>query len=170
MTYTATWLKEAYNRGKDVVGVSMTNAAYDKESMKCDHWATYEYTDTNGWYSHHTETKHTQPTAKKTKDSGFAYTVNLFGNRSSMNACLNAGVIEHYNNEFISIRFTCDPLNKNAKYTIFASSYNHWESNVSVTPSISISSSGSISVGVSGGKKNYYHDIDGNAYIKYRYI
>lgn len=171
VTYTSTWLKEAYYREKDVMGLEFVNVASDKSSFKCDHWATYtcKSMDGNGKYSYREETKHTKPTAKKVKGAGFTYTVNLFGDRASMNANKGAGVIENYKNEFITIQFTCDPVDTNSKYTIFSSVYNHWESDISVNPSISIGTGG-ISVDVSAGVTNYYNEFDKNVSVKFEFL
>lgn len=167
VSYTATWLKEAYYREKDVLGVNIKEANYDKSSLECSHKATHTWTrtvylDKQAFKTNKKEELSTNPTSKNTGVTGFTYTVNLFGNRKKMNYL---GVSnEKYTNETISIKFTCKP--SSGKNVVFASDYYHWESNSSVSPSISISAGG-ISVGISNGSNNHYHKLDGNNYIDF---
>ena len=170
VSYTASWLKEAYYRGKDVLGVTMKRAYYDKSSLKCYHsakhyWTQTVYLDKHAFRRNYSETLNTKPTAKNTGVSGFTFTVNLFGERNKMNGLGISN--EKYTNEYINIRFTCKASSK--KNVIMATDYNHWKSNKSVSPSISISGGG-ISVGVSGRSTNYYQKLDGNAYVNFNHI
>lgn len=170
VSYTASWLKEAYYRGKDVLGVTMKRADYDKNSLKCYHtanhsWTQTVYIDKHAFRSNHSEQLSTNPTAKHTGISGFTFTVNLFGERNKMNGLGISN--EKYSNEYINIRFTCSASSK--KNVVFSSDYNHWKSNISVSPSISVSEEG-VSVGVSGSKTNYYQKLDGNAYVNFNHI
>lgn len=170
VSYTASWLKEAYYRGKDVLGVTMKRADYNKNSLKCYHtvnhsWTQTVYLDKHPFKTNHSETLSTNPTAKHTGTYGFTYTVNLFGERNKMNGLGISN--EKYTNEYINIRFTCKASSK--KNVIFATDYNHWESNISVSPNVGITEDG-ISIGVSGTKTNYYHKLDGNAYVNFNHI
>ena len=137
VTYTATWLKEAWYREKDVLGVNTENVVFHKSSIKCDHWATLKTYNGNGT-NQKTISKHTQPTNKQVNAKSIAYTVNLFGNRSDMCAWTANDYYQEYVNEFITIQFTCEPNNTTSEDCItIASQYFHWEDNASVTPSIS---------------------------------
>ena len=95
------------------------------------------------------------------------YTVNLFGDRTNMNRNLRQGVQEYYDNEKIQIKFQCKPTSKKA--TILTTHYWHSKTNKSISPSIGFSSGG-VSVGVSGSSKNYYEEINHNAYLVYNHI
>lgn len=170
VSYTATWLKEAYYRGKDVLGVTMKRANYNKNSLKCYHtvnhsWTQTVYLDKHAFRTNHSERLSTNPTAKHTGVSGFTFTVNLFGERNKMNGLGISN--EKYTNECINITFTCKASSK--KSVVLATDYNHWKSNISVSPSISVSEEG-ISVGISGEKTNYYQKLDGNAYVNFKHL
>lgn len=168
VTYTATWLDEAYYRNKDVLGVNLTNAAINKSSVKCDHWVDYErYTLT----SKTKKKMHTKPTTKIWGDggNGVAFIVNLFGDRADIKLGNMVHERQYYKNEYITIRFSCNVENRNNKYVKLTSKYSHLETSKSLSPSVSFSSGG-FSVSVSGSSKNYYHTIANNAYIKYKYI
>lgn len=171
VTYTATWLDEAYYRNKDVCGVTVSNAVINRNSWSCDHWATYSFTNYKTGKTS-TQSLHSKPNAYTISDSGsgVCYTVNLWGDRTSMNAVVASGAgVEHYKNEFITIKFNCEIASKKTKYVTFTSRYAHSETNKSISPSISLSSGG-LSVAVSGSKTNYYNIISRNAYLPYKYI
>lgn len=174
VTAKATWVKEAHYRNKDVFGVRVSRADIISKSWKCEHTVTHrtESFVGQGIFGKWIKTKDnpkTNPTAWKIvgKGDGIMYTVNLFGDRTNMNRNLRQGVQEYYDNEKIQIKFQCKPTSKKA--TILTTHYWHSKTNKSISPSIGFSSGG-VSVGVSGSSKNYYEEINHNAYLVYNHI
>lgn len=179
VTAKATWVKEAHYRNKDVFGVRVSRADIITNSWKCEHTATHRTESFVGqgifgkWVKAK-DNKKTNPTAWKMvgNGDGITYTVNLFGDRTDMNWNLRQGVNEYYDNEKIQIKFQCKPTSKKA--TKLTTHYWHSKTNKSISPSIGFSTSGTsfggISVGVSGSSKNYYEEINHNAYLVYNHI
>ena len=170
VTASATWLKEAYYRNKDVFMVSVDNADIISKSYSCTHTATYSY------FSMYTG--NTIENVRKTKPNtyyitnngdGIAYVVNLFDSRPNLIAVQASGAgITNYKNEKITIKFKCTVANENVKKVTLVPHYFHAKTNVSVSPKISVSQGG-ITVSASGKSKNYYKEITNNSILQYNY-
>lgn len=166
VTAKAYWLEEAYYKNIDVFGVTVKNGNIIKNTAKCTHTANYiSYSSyyKNGEYK---EKLVTHPDAFKNKVDAIACKVNLFGDRTKINAAIQANVYDYYKDEYIELKFQCRYENT---YVIFATSYNHAATNKNISPSISFSNSG-ISVGVSGSSSDYYSELSYNAYMDYKHI
>lgn len=166
-TYTASWLKEAYYRGKDVLGVTFSNFDITEKSWSCKHTATYKCIGQGLDASN--EMKENPTTYYcGSGGSGIAFQVNLFGNRDEINGSAGAGVYESYDNEKIVITFNGTPTNNSTPNCKFTSDYWHLKTSRNLSPSVSVSSSG-LSVSVSGGKTNEYERITNNAYLLFKH-
>ncbi|MFQ9514227.1 MAG: hypothetical protein ACLRZ9_00220 [Eubacterium sp.] len=160
---TATWLKDAYYKNKDVFGVSLKNATVVNKTSKCYHTGTLKYYYGGKWNSKYYSTN---PTAKTVSTDGIAYTVNLFGTRGvGVLADSDAGYFE---NETIMITFDCNVDNTKIKKIVLVPHYKHSKTSKSISPNVSVSTSG-ISVSVSGSTKNYYEEITRNPLLEFYY-
>lgn len=169
VTYTATWLEEAYYRNKDVCGVTVSdNAVIDSKTCKCYHNATFKTYNEGTCIS---KKLHTEPKTHIMGDSGsgVAFIVNLFGDRNTMQFWKAGGTYQYYINESITVTFCCEQRSKKAKILTFTSKYSHSKTNKSFTPSISLSKGG-LSVGVSKSGSNYYSDITNNIILNFKPI
>ena len=171
VTFQATWLEEAYYRGKDVVGVSLDNMRIIDNSWSCKH--TAKVVEMDGWGRQYKSTKTTHPKSfhKGASSSGIAVEVNLFGNRDTINYQEAYGNWwTWYNDETIKISFDCKrKSSKDDKVCSLSSDYYHWKSSLSVDPSISFDTGG-ITVSVAASKKDYYQKIFNNVYLTYKPI
>lgn len=169
VTARACWMKEAYYKNTDVFGVNVGRGDIVPNSWSCKHTAMYRYTAISPFYSTGKQKYESKPSAVKIGGSGnsLAYKVNLFGDRKKMKASASAGIIEHYENENIEIKFECRYESK--KSVKFVTSYSHLETNKTVTPSIGFGSGG-ISVSVSSSSSQYYVNFCHNAYLLYKHI
>lgn len=166
VTAKAYWLEEAYYKNIDVFGVAIKNANIIRNTAKCTHKANYiSYSSyyKNGEYK---EKLLTHPDSFENNINGITCKVNLFGNRTKIDAAKLANVYDYYKDECIELKFQC---RYESKYVVFATSYNHAKTSKGISPSISFSSSG-ISVGVSGSSTNYYSKLSYNAYMDYKHI
>lgn len=170
VVYTATWLKQAKYRNIDVCGVAISNASLKDESWSCTHTADYTLYNEFGGVSKK-EKKKTKPNDYVIADGGkgVVYQVDLFGDTDTIEEAKKYGIKHCYKNEAITISFKCTVDDTDIKTCNFTSKYHHLKTKKEITPSISFSFSGDLSVGISGSSKNYYQRITRNAYVPYEY-
>lgn len=163
---SATWLKEAHYRNKDVFSVHVGGTTIIPKHSECTHTVNAVIINPFDIANIQTGQLKTNPTAHvySGNNNSLAYTVDLFGTRGEETAFVG------YVNEKIEIKVRCNVSGKGNKTVPISTHYMHCKTSIGVSPSVSLDGSGIPGIGVGFNVAAKYEEITNNAILNYPYL